>query len=119
MGDPAGVPAGKYGKEILTKLGLWSKIADKVSAAKDVRSALAFVETEAAEAGIVYSTDAAISKSVKIVYLFPEDATAQPISYPAMTLKNAVNKDNAELFLKYLKSETAKEIFKSYGFITN
>lgn len=118
MGDPAAVPVGKYGKQALTTLGLWDKIESKVSAAKDVRSALAFVETKAAEAGIVYSTDAAISDKVKIVYQFPDDSMAEPVTYPAMTLANALNKENAKLFFEYLKSNEAREVFNSYGFIT-
>ncbi len=105
MGDPSSVPAGTYGKEALEKIGLWEKIEGKVVSAKDVRSALAYVETIAAEAGIVYSTDAAISDKVKVVYKFPDDAVDKPISYPAMTLKNAVNQKNADLFFDFLKNE--------------
>ena len=81
MGDPSHVPAGRYGKQALEKLKLWQQIASKVIPAKDVRSALAYIETEAVEAGIVYSTDAAISEKVKVIYLFPEDATIKPISF--------------------------------------
>ena len=66
MGDPESVPAGKYAKQALVKLGLWEKLKPKVAAAEDVRGALAYVETGAAEAGIVYATDAAISKKVKV-----------------------------------------------------
>lgn len=116
MGEPSSVPVGRYGKEALEKLGLWEKIEDKVVAAKDVRSALAYVETNAAEAGIVYSTDAAISDKVKVAYIFSDDVLSKPISYPAMTMKNAVNQKNADLFFDFLKSSKAKNIFKKYGF---
>ena len=116
MGEPESVPAGIYGKEALEKLGLWQKIENKVVSAKDVRSALAYVETSAAEAGIVYSTDAAISDKVKVVYKFPDDTVTKPISYPAMTLKNAINKTNADFFLDFLKSNTSMSVFEKYCF---
>ncbi len=116
MGEPSSVPVGTYGKEALVKLGLWEKIEGKVVSAKDVRSALAYVETSAAEAGIVYSTDAAISDKVNIVYTFPDDAVDKPISYPAMTLKNAVNQKNADLFFDFLKDRKSMSVFKKYGF---
>ncbi len=119
MGDPSHVPAGKYGKEALEKLGLWEKLSTKVTAAKDVRSALAYVETEAAEAGIVYSTDAAISDKVKVIYKFPQGATNQPISYPAMILNKSAEPENAKKFFEYLQDEKADEIFKGYGFMIN
>ena len=116
MGEPESVPAGTYGKEALEKIGLWEKIKGKVVSANDVRSALAYVETSAAEAGIVYSTDAAISDKVKVIYKFPDDAVSKPVSYPAMTLKNAVNQKNADLFFDFLKNEKSKSVFQKYGF---
>lgn len=119
MGEPSSVPAGTYGKEALVKLGLWEKIEGKVVSAKDVRSALAYVETSAAEAGIVYSTDAAISDKVKVVYKFPDDTISKPISYPAITLKNAVNQKNADLFFDFLKNEKSMSVFEKYGFIVD
>ena len=119
MGETSSVPVGRYGKQALEKLGLWEKVESKVTAAKDVRSALAYVETGAAEAGIVYSTDAAISDKVKVIYLFPEEAAKKPISYPAMLLKNAVNPEAGDRFFDFLKGSQAKAIFKQYGFITN
>jgi molybdate transport system substrate-binding protein len=119
MGDPSSVPAGTYGKEALEKLVLWEKIEDKVVSAKDVRSALAYVETSAAEAGIVYSTDAAISDKVKVVYKFPDDLMTDKISYPAMILKKAPNPKNAELFFDFLKNSKSMSVFEKYGFKVN
>ena len=119
MGEPSSVPAGRYGKEALENIGLWKSIEAKVVSTLDVRAALAYVETEAAEAGIVYSTDAAISDKVKVVYVFPDDAVKKPISYPAMTLKNANNKENANLFFEFLKNEKSISVFKKYGFKIN
>lgn len=116
MGETSSVPVGIYGKKALVKLGLWEKVKDKVVSAKDVRSALAYVETNAAEAGIVYSTDAAISNKVKVVYKFPDDALTKPILYPAMTLKNAANPKNADLFFDFLKGSKSKSVFEKYGF---
>ena len=44
MADPSAVPAGKYGKEALTKLGAWDSVKDKVASAENVRGALLFVD---------------------------------------------------------------------------
>ncbi len=118
MGDNDSVPAGIYGKEALTTLGLWEALETKVVSCKDVRSVLAFVETKSAEAGIVYSTDAALSEKVKVVYTFPVDSISKPITYPAMILTGSVENESARLFFDYLKSEPARRIFESYGFKT-
>ena len=67
LGEPQSVPAGIYAKQALTKLGLWDQLKAKVVSAADVRRALGYVETGSAEAGIVYATDAAVSKNVRVV----------------------------------------------------
>ena len=115
IGEPDSVPAGKYAKLALIKLELWEKLKDKIVPAQDVRQALTFVETGAAEAGIVYATDAAISKKVKVAVEIPENLTG-PIRYPIVLLTQGKGKPEAELFFRYLNSPEAVKIFKKYGF---
>jgi len=55
-GNPDSVPVGKYAKEALTNLGVWSEVQDKVAAADNVRAALALVARGEAPLGIVYRT---------------------------------------------------------------
>jgi molybdate transport system substrate-binding protein len=116
LGDPQSVPAGKYAKHALEKLGLWQRLRPKVAAAADVRGALAFVETGAAEAGIVYATDAAISKKVKVACTIPEQLTG-PIRYPVVLLKRAENRPAARSFCQYLTESESRKVFRKYGFI--
>ena len=116
IGDPDSVPAGKYAKQALLKLKLWDKLKDKIVPAQDVRQALTFVETDAAEAGIVYATDAAISKKVKVAVEISENLTG-PIRYPIVLLTQGKGKPEAERFFHYLNSPEAVKIFKKYGFI--
>ena len=114
MGEASSVPAGKYGKEALTKLGLWDAVASHVAGADNVRSALALVERGEVPYGIVYATDAYASKKVKIVGVFPESSHA-PITYPIAILTASTSPD-AEGFRRYLISGGGKAIFKRYGF---
>ena len=67
LGDPASVPAGQYGKQTLENLRLYDKLKSKLVLAKDVRQVLTYVETGDADAGLVYATDAQISKRVQVV----------------------------------------------------
>lgn len=114
MGEVNSVPAGKYGKEALTKLGVWDAVASHVAGADNVRSALALVERGEAPYGIVYATDAYASKGVKIVGTFPETSHA-PITYPIALLTASTSAD-AEAFRRFLISAAGKAIFKHYGF---
>ena len=82
IGEPYSVPAGVYGKEALTHLELWDAIQPKLIPTTDVRSALAYVESGEVDVGIVYQTDARLSRKVKVVYQFPRSSHS-PIVYPA------------------------------------
>ena len=114
MGEVSSVPAGKYGKQALTRLGVWDEVASHVAGADNVRSALALVERGEAPYGIVYATDAYASNGVKIVGRFPDNSHA-PITYPIAALTASTSAD-AEGFRRFLISGAGKAIFKRYGF---
>ena len=116
LADPKAVPAGVYAKAWLTKLQLWPAIEPKVVPAENVRAALAAVASGTADAGVVYKTDAAISKKVKVVYEVPA-ADGPAISYPMALLKDSSQPDAAKKFLAYLSSEEAGQVFLRYGFL--
>lgn len=85
-GDTKSVPVGKYAKQAFTNLGWWSRIEPKLVETEDVRAALNFVARGECQVGIVYATDAAISKDVKVAGIFPEN-THSPIIYPLGLIK--------------------------------
>ena len=115
IGEPNSVPAGIYGREALTHLGVWSAIQPKLIPSSDVRSTLAYVESGEVDVGVVYQTDAAISKKVKIVYQFP-DSSHSPIVYPAALVRNTGHKVLAQAFLDYLQTPEVVTIFEKHGF---
>lgn len=114
MGEVNSVPAGKYGKAALEKLGAWSAVEGKVAGAESVRAALALVSRGEAPYGIVYQTDAAADAGVAIVGIFPEDSHP-PIIYPIALLSDSKNAD-AAAYLDFLKSEKAAPFFEAEGF---
>ena len=115
IGEPNSVPAGIYGREALTHLGIWSAVQPKLIPSADVRSTLAYVESGEVDLGIVYQTDAAISQKVRIIYQFP-DSSHTPIVYPAAVLRDTGHKVLAQAFLDYLQTAEVAAIFEKYGF---
>jgi molybdate transport system substrate-binding protein len=114
MGQVDSVPAGKYGKAALEKLGLWSSVEGKVAGAESVRAALALVSRGEAPYGIVYQTDAASDPGVAIVGTFPAESHP-PIIYPIAIIAQSKNKDVAAYF-DFLKSSKAEPFFEHEGF---
>jgi molybdate transport system substrate-binding protein len=115
LADPDAVPAGKYARASLQKLGAWDAVAPRVVRGESVRAALAFVERGAAPFGIVYATDAKASDRVEMVRVLPDDSHP-PIRYPLARLKAATSPD-AEPFRRYLLSGEGRAIFRRFGFL--
>ena len=115
-GDPSNVPAGIYAKQALTRLGLWDQLGPRIAGAADVRSALLLVERGEAPLGIVYGTDAAVSKNVTVVGIFP-DSSHDPITYPFAATKSG-DTPEARAFLAFLAGPEARAVFVKRGFTT-
>lgn len=115
IGEPKTVPAGEYAVQVFDFYKLMDKITDKIVYGKDVREVLTWVETGNVDAGVVYSTDARMSESVRVVKT-ALSGSHKPIIYPAAIVKSSKNPQAAEEFIEFLSSDKAKEIFEKYGF---
>ncbi len=109
------VPAGRYAKRWLESQSQWNAVEARVLPAMDVRAALAAVESGGAQAGIVYRTDAARSKKVRIVHAVPL-AEGPAISYPLAVLAQRPHLAEAKAFAEFLASPDAREVFELHGF---
>jgi molybdate transport system substrate-binding protein len=115
LADPEAVPAGVYARTWLESIGLWDKLRDKIIPTLNVRAALSAVESENVDAGIVYRTDAAISKRAKVALEVPRDK-GPAIVYPLAPVASSRKAATAQL-VRYLTSAPAREIYRRYGFI--
>lgn len=113
-GDVKSVPAGKYAKAALEKLGLWESVGPKVAGAESVRAALQLVAREEAKYGIVYGSDAVSEPKVKVIGEFPA-GTFPAITYPIAVTKESTSPD-AAAYVGFLGSPEAGKIFESQGF---
>ena len=114
VGDPAHVPVGLYAEQALKKLGLWDSVSNRLARTDDVRSGLLLVERGEAPAGIVYATDAAVSKNVMVAGTFP-DSSHDPVSYPFALIKSGDTAD-ARALLAFLAGPQAHTVFMRRGF---
>lgn len=115
VADVNAVPAGKYAKQALQALDLWTGVVNKLAQSDNVRATLALVARGEAVAGIVYATDAASEPRVKVLGTFPADGHA-PIVYPVAIVAGSANPD-AQAFLAYLRSPAAQRAYAAHGFV--
>jgi len=116
LGDPRTVPVGSYTREYLERLKLWSAVRPKGVPCESARAVLAAVESGNVEAGVVYKTDAAPSKQVRVAVEVPINEGPK-ISCPMALLRDSRQPEVAKKFLDYLRSDAAGEVFKRHGFI--
>jgi molybdate transport system substrate-binding protein len=114
VGDPAHVPVGIYAEQALKKLDMWANVEPRLARTDDVRSGLLLVERGEAPAGIVYATDASVSKGVMVAGTFPA-SSHDPISYPFALIK-AGDTPEARALLAFLAGSQARAVFVQRGF---
>src|SRR5579872_1940450 len=115
IGDPAAVPAGVYAKQYLEAQGLWQPLAARVVPMGSVRSALAAVETGAADAAVVYRTDARVALHATVAWVVSA-ADGPRIVYPGAIISTAVHPQDARKFLDFVRSDAGARIFERFGF---
>ncbi len=115
MGDPDHVPAGMYAKAALEHMGAWETVRERAARSANVRAALALVETEAAPLGIVYATDALVSRGVRTVAVFTPESHP-PIVYEAALVREHDTPAANRLFACILGID-ASRVFARHGFL--
>ncbi len=116
LGEFSSVPAGQYAEQVFTSLGILDTVKSKAVYAKDVRQVLSYVEQGEVSAGVVYATDAAISKGVSVVAVAPA-GTHSPVIYPAALVITGLQQETAQKFLDWMSSPEAAKVFEKYGFV--
>jgi molybdate transport system substrate-binding protein len=116
LADPKAVPAGIYSKTSLERQGLWKLVEPKVVPTDNVRAALAAVESGNVDAGMVFKSDALISKRVKVACEIPREYCPE-VRYPLAVVKESKRVEAARQFVRYLNSDEAGKVFENCGFI--
>jgi molybdate transport system substrate-binding protein len=116
LANPEAVPAGKYARAWLESQGQWESVCQRVLPGVDVRAALAAVEAGAAELGIVYATDAALSKRVRVLFIVPESEGPR-IRYPVAALRDRPQLGKSRAVVSWLSGPDAGKVFERFGFI--
>ena len=116
LASPESVPAGVYARKYLESIGLWEELESKVVPTADVRAALAAVEAEHAGAAVVYRTDAATSKRVRVAFEVPREQGPR-IVYPLAPVARSKVGDAANAVVRYLVGPEAIQVYQRFGFI--
>lgn len=121
----AAVPVGQYSLDFLSKAAESADftpafsdevLANVVSFEDNVRAVLTKIALGEGDAGIVYTTDAALEAGSLQQIAIPDDLNTIA-SYPVAPLNDSPNAALAEAFIAYLISADGQQILAQYGFI--
>ncbi len=120
IADPKLAPYGLAAQKMLEKYQQWDSTQSKLVVGKGLNATYQYVFTGNAQIGLlaksqVYQQGKFQSGSV---WQVPHD-DYPPIKQDAVRLKSAQGKESATQFIVYLKSDRAKDIIRSYGYLTD
>ncbi|MCB9639270.1 MAG: molybdate ABC transporter substrate-binding protein [Myxococcales bacterium] len=113
LGDPTHVPAGRYARDALHRIGLWAHFQKTAIRATHVRAALRTLLQGHAQVAIVYESDALSAPKARILYKFSPQ-TNLPIRYQVATLRQS---PQVQSFLRYLQQPSSRQILQKAGFL--
>ncbi len=115
VADPSAA-IGRVTEEIIKKNKLGDNFYNNIiSKAETVNKVRMYIIMGQGDAGIVWRANYFESKDkLKLIEIADENNIIKDISMGI--LKYSSNKKQAQLFIDYLRSKTAKEVFKSYGY---
>lgn len=116
IGEPRTVSVGTYTTAAFGYFQLTDALAPKLVPFPDVLQVVDQVSTGAADAGVVYFTDARKSDKIRIAATPPKKAH-QLILYPSAIPKTSRHQDAARDFSTFLVSPEAQAVFRKYGFL--
>ncbi|GAB3002543.1 molybdate ABC transporter substrate-binding protein [Cyclobacterium sediminis] len=119
IANPNHAPYGKRAKESLLFYQLYDGIRSKIVLGENISQTAQFLSTGAADVGIIALSLAlapTMKKYGKGYYLLPAKSH-NPLHQGAIITEFGKGNAEAAMFFDYLKSPTAREIFKTYGFV--
>jgi molybdate transport system substrate-binding protein len=116
IANPEHAPYGRAAVAALRKAGIYEQVAAKLVYGENISQAAQFVQSGNAQAGVValsLATSPAMKDGKR--WEIPADMHS-PIQQAAVVLKDAKNKEAAQAFLGFVKSEAGRATLTKYGF---
>ena len=116
LADPSHVPAGQYARAAMTAAGLWDRLAPRVVPLPDVRAAAAAVESGAADAAIVYASDARVARRAQVRLVWP-GALTPDIRLVGAVVRQPGDRSAARAFLGFVTVPERAATWQEFGFV--
>ncbi len=117
IANPKIAPYGLAAKQVLDKLGLWQQLQSRIVMGENISQTFQFVATKNADAGFVAESLLKRVDQDEYVCVWHVPANLHsPIKQKMVLLKKAKDKLAVGEFMRYIKTDAAKEIIKATGY---
>lgn len=117
IANPEHAPYGRAAVAALRNAGLYEQVRRRLVYGENIAQAAQFVASGSAQAGIL-ALSLAVSPAMKEGKRWEIPANMHPpIEQGVVILKSAKDKEGAQAFLAFLKSDAGRKILESYGFM--
>jgi len=116
IANPKVAPYGAAAMEVLKNASLLESVQDKIVVGENISQAIHFVDSGAADAGIVAFSLLKETNAPKGVYTLIDPSLYTPLSQSFVITKHAKNKPLAQEFAEFVLSNKGQTILEKYGF---
>ncbi len=113
IANPVHAPYGRAAEEALRKVGAWEAVRPKLVYGENIRHALQFIQTGAAEAGIVALSVADVPE---IQWALIDSSLHTPLHQAAVVVKRTARPELGLAFIQFVNGPEGRPIMKRYGF---
>jgi len=118
IANPKHAPYGRAAVEAMRHAGVYEAVKDKLVQGENISQAAQFVESGAADAGLIALSLAMVPAMQQAGQYWEVPREAHPpIEQGAVVLKNGRNRDGAQAFFSFLQRHEGQEILRRYGFV--
>jgi molybdate transport system substrate-binding protein len=114
MANPAHAPYGLAAQQALQKAGLWDTVHSKLVYGENVQQALQFVQSGAADAGLVSRS---LASRPDLTFTLVDPSLYAPMNQTAAALIRTKQPALAAAFLDFVKGPRGRAVLKTYGFL--
>ncbi|MBI5673922.1 MAG: molybdate ABC transporter substrate-binding protein [Nitrospirae bacterium] len=119
IANPRHAPYGRAAVAAMEHFKMYDDVKDRLVLGENVSQAAQFVESGAADIGIIaLSVALAPAMSTKGTYWEIPAEAHPPLEQGAVIIKTSMRIDSAKQFLEFVKSRQGVAIMKRYGFVT-
>jgi molybdate transport system substrate-binding protein len=114
IANPAHAPYGKAAEEALQRAGVLDAVRPKLILGENVRQALQFVQTGAADVGIVARS---VADAPELEWVAIDPSLHSPLNQAVGVVRRSAQPDLAGAFVKFVNGPHGRPVMKRFGFV--